>query len=104
MALNMGMFMSATDDWATPQDFFDRLDREFHFDLDVCATAGNAKCPRFFTPQEDGLSQDWNGVCWMNPPYGRGIGAWVEKAYQTSMRGGDGCVPASGADGYGMVA
>lgn len=88
MALNMGMFMSATDDWATPQDFFDRLDREFHFDLDVCATAGNAKCPRFFTPQEDGLSQDWNGVCWMNPPYGRGIGAWVEKAYQTSMRGG----------------
>ena len=78
------MFSSKTDMWATPQDFFDRLNRLFNFNLDVCATAENAKCARFFTVADNGLAQKWDGTCWMNPPYGREIGEWVAKAYKSS--------------------
>jgi phage N-6-adenine-methyltransferase len=74
------MFSSATDEWPTPQKFFDELNAEFHFELDVCATSENAKCPRYFTKADDGLSQTWDGVCWMNPHYGRQIVAWVKKS------------------------
>lgn len=81
------MFSSKTDMWSTPQATFDSLDLEFHFDLDVCALAENAKCARFFTPDVDGLKQIWNGVCWMNPPYGREIAKWIRKAYQSSKLG-----------------
>lgn len=80
-------FSSKTSDWETPQDFFDRLNSEFHFELDVCASPENAKCPRYFTPEEDGLKQKWTGVCWMNPPYGREIGRWVKKAYESAQEG-----------------
>lgn len=80
-------FSSKTDLWATPQDFFDALNAEFNFDVDVCATAENAKCIKYFTAQQDGLKQDWNGVCWMNPPYGRVIGNWVKKAYVSAQNG-----------------
>lgn len=73
-------YSSATDEWSTPQDLFDQLNAEFHFTLDVCASAENAKCQRFFSRETDGLSQQWRGVCWMNPPYGDVIGDWVAKA------------------------
>lgn len=56
------MFSSSTDLWATPQDFFDRLNAEFDFDIDVCASPENAKCERYFTKEQDGLSQSWGGV------------------------------------------
>ena len=82
------MFSSATDMWATPQYFFDKLNAFFKFETDVCATSENAKCATFFAPEQDGLKQDWIGTCWMNPPYGRGIGAWVEKAYKESRQNG----------------
>jgi phage N-6-adenine-methyltransferase len=80
-------FSSATAEWSTPQDLFDELDREFGFDLDVCASAANAKCGRYFTQADDGLAQAWRGICWMNPPYGAGIGAWVRKAHESSLLG-----------------
>ena len=80
-------FSSATDEWPTPQDFFDHLDEEFHFELDVCATPENAKCNQYFTKRENGLLQEWKGVCWMNPPYGREIGQWVKKAYESALGG-----------------
>jgi phage N-6-adenine-methyltransferase len=73
-------YSSKTDLWETPQSFFDELNREFHFETDVCALPENAKCDKFYTPDQDGLKQDWSGVCWCNPPYGRQIGKWVEKA------------------------
>lgn len=83
------MFSSKTDLWATPQDFFDSLNAEFNFNVDVCASPENAKCKTYFTKDQDGLSQPWTGVCWCNPPYGREIGKWVEKAYTSSRnRGG----------------
>jgi hypothetical protein len=53
----------------------------------VCATAANATCPRYFTQSDDGLAQSWGGVCWMNPPYGTGIGAWMRTAYESSLLG-----------------
>ena len=85
--MNSSLFSSATEMWATPQQLFDRLNAEFHFDLDVCAVAENAKCERFFSPKQDGLIQDWHGNCYMNPPYGRKIGLWMEKAYSESEKG-----------------
>ena len=51
-------YCSKTDLWATPQDFFDVLDGEYHFDLDVCALPENTKCAEYFTPEVDGLAQD----------------------------------------------
>ena len=85
--MNSVHFSSATDQWATPLDFFEHIDAEFGFELDVCADAQNTKCRRYFTPEEDGLAQPWVGVCWMNPPYGREIGKWVKKAYEAAEAG-----------------
>jgi len=77
-----------TVEWGTPQDFFDTLNAEFGFTLDVASNDDNAKVNRHFSLADDGLSQDWSGeVCWMNPPYGREIGAWMQKAYESSLAG-----------------
>lgn len=81
-------FSSATDEWPTPQEFFDRIAAEFGpFDLDACATPENAKCQRYFTRSENGLVQAWTGRVWMNPPYGREIVAWMRKAYESAQAG-----------------
>lgn len=80
-------FSSATEMWATPQDFFDKYNALYQFDIDVCASEENAKCSRYFTESMDGLSQEWTGCCWMNPPYGRTIKAWMRKAYEASLGG-----------------
>lgn len=87
--MNEGMYSSNTDEWGTPQKLFDELNERFEFDVDVCANAENAKCRRYFSKEEDGLKQDWTQfkTCWMNPPYGRQIGSWIEKAYETSLYG-----------------
>ena len=91
--INSAMFTSNTAEWATPQAFFDELDAEFHFTLDPCATPQNAKCARFFTKEQDGLAQSWQGEkVYCNPPYGRDIGKWVKKAADEVSRGGaDAC-------------
>jgi len=81
-------FRSRSDRWVTPQDLFEELDAEFHFDLDVSALPENAKCARFFTPKDDGLKQEWTGTCWMNPPYGRTVGKWIEKARHSAEENG----------------
>lgn len=80
-------FRSDTDRWETPWKFFRELDHEFRFGHDVCAISENTKCEQFYSPEDDGLSQPWSGVCWMNPPYGRTIGLWVAKAFAESRRG-----------------
>lgn len=82
-------FSSATDNWATPIDFFKKVDSVFRFNLDVCAAKENAKCGNYFTVEDDGLSKDWYGTCWMNPPYGRtATGLWMKKAYAESRKKG----------------
>ena len=85
--INSGLFSSVRNNWETPQKIFDELDEEFGFDLDVCADEGNAKCERYYTEEEDGLGKKWEGVCWMNPPYGRVIGLWMRKAYESALGG-----------------
>lgn len=77
-------FSSKSDEWETPDDLFRAIDAEFHFTLDACALPSNAKCSRFFSPEDDGLSQKWGGVVWCNPPYGRQIQKWVKKAYKAA--------------------
>lgn len=57
--INDAMFSSNTNEWATPQAFFDELNKEFDFTLDPCATPQNAKCARYFTKEIDGLAQSW---------------------------------------------
>jgi len=81
-------FSSATPEWPTPKDLFDELSFVYGgFTLDPCATAQNAKCPNFFTKEEDGLRQPWTGRVFVNPPYGREIGRWVKKAWEQSQKG-----------------
>ena len=74
------LFSSKSDLWETPQNLFDKLDQEFGFTLDVCAIPENAKCQKFYTPEQDGLKMPWNGTVWCNPPYGRQVGLWVRRA------------------------
>ncbi|MGN1027581.1 MAG: DNA N-6-adenine-methyltransferase [Faecousia sp.] len=82
--MNRVLFSSEKENWETPIQLFKTLDEEFHFDLDVCATPENAKCQRYYTPEDDGLSQPWIGTCWCNPPYGRKKTAeWVKKAAES---------------------
>ena len=100
MTLSSVHFSSATDDWATPQETFDELDAEFGFVLDPCASSTNHKCNSWYgldhpDPQRrNGLSADWatearllGGPVFMNPPYGRKIANWVEKANLTASAG-----------------
>lgn len=59
--LNKGIMSSNTNEWATPQKFFDELNKEFHFTLDPCSTHENAKCEKHYTIEENGLEQSWGG-------------------------------------------
>lgn len=79
--------LSDNDLWATPQHVFDALDEEFHFTLDVCADDDNHKCENYYNVNQDGLTREWTGVCWMNPPYGKTIGKWVRKAAESAEAG-----------------
>jgi site-specific DNA-methyltransferase (adenine-specific) len=80
-------FSSATEMWATPQEFFDKYNELYNFETDVCASPENAKCEKYFTEEDNGLEQEWVGNCWMNPPYGRTIKSWMKKAYESSLNG-----------------
>lgn len=100
------MFSSGSDCCDTPQDFFDKLNEEFKFTLDACALPENTKCERFFTPEQDGLQQEWTGTVWCNPPYGRTARKWVQKG-SVSARGGQQllccCPPARTPAGFTIL-
>ena len=85
------MFSSTSDEWATPQDLFDQLNAEFDFEIDLAATAENAKCSSFYSLQLDSLSQHWGSQFargWLNPPYSRGLcGHFIEKAARQRRMG-----------------
>lgn len=79
------MFSSKSTEWETPQKIFDELNKEFNFTIDVCATKENAKCKKYITKEENALAGHWDGICWMNPPYGREIGKWIKHAWESSI-------------------
>ena len=80
------MFSSKTNEWATPTDFYVKLNEEFNFTLDPCATHENAKCKKYYTIETDGLNKSWKGeTVFCNPPYGKEIKEWVKKAYTESL-------------------
>lgn len=81
------MFSSRDQTWETPNWLFNDLNKLFHFNLDVCADNESAKCERYFTEKDNGLAQDWDGVCWMNPPYNRYQHKWVKKAIDECENG-----------------
>lgn len=80
------VFRSDSDEWATPQELFDRLDAEFGFDLDPCASEYNHKCENYFSKEDDGLKQSWEGHrVFCNPPYSQ-MAKWVEKCYREGCK------------------
>lgn len=80
------LFSHKSDEWTTPKDFFDRLDAEFHFDVDAASSDENALCRTHFTAENDGLKQDWGGHhVWVNPPYSQII-HWTQKAFNESRK------------------
>ena len=86
--MNEAMFSSQRTDWETPKELFNELDREFHFTLDPASTDENAVCKKHFTPREDGLAQSWHGeTVFCNPPYGRDLPVWIEKAATEARKG-----------------
>jgi phage N-6-adenine-methyltransferase len=81
-------FISVSQERTTPQSLFDKLNEEFHFEWDLAADVKNTKCSKFYTKEDDGLKQKWNGACWLNPPYGdksSTIAKWVKKAFDESL-------------------
>ena len=85
--INNVHFSSKSDLWATPQNFFNKYNDVYNFEIDVCANLQNAKCKIYFDIEQNGLNQEWIGRCWMNPPYGRDISKWMKKAYESSLLG-----------------
>ena len=84
--INESLYSSKSDEWATPQEVFDELDKEFHFNLDPCATSENHKCETFYTLQDNGLERSWGGCrVFCNPPYSK-IAKWVEKCYREGTK------------------
>lgn len=92
LAISRKKYPNRRDDWSTPLDFFLRLDQEFNFTLDACASVDNTKCDRYITREVDAFTVSWvdlaeGGAVWVNPPYQRGLKKWVMKAYQESLKG-----------------
>ena len=89
MAFFKGKFSSNKQEWATPIDLFKKIDEEFHFTLDLAADCSNTKCEKYFSEKDDSLKQNWDGVCWLNPPYGSKeykLENWIKKAYNESLK------------------
>lgn len=85
--INNGLFSSNSNEWATPKLFYEKLNNEFNFTLDPCATSENHKCDKYYTINDNGLVQDWkNEIVFCNPPYGRAIKDWVKKCYEEHLK------------------
>lgn len=84
-----GSTSSASAEWGTPDDLYQPLDEEFHFEFDLAATAENTKVPgHFFSKEDNALLKDWPRVpCWLNPPYSRSVWRWIKKAAEEKEKG-----------------
>ena len=80
------MFSHKSDEWETPNSFYRKLTGIWDFTLDPAATIDNAKCKKFYTIDDDGLSKSWEGeTVFLNPPYSQSS-IWIEKAYEESQK------------------
>lgn len=80
------LFSHSSDEWETPNDLFQKLNEEFHFTLDACASDDNHKCDNYYTKENDGISKNWGGrTVFCNPPYSE-IAKWVEKCYREGTK------------------
>lgn len=88
VTISTALYSSRSEEWPTPQTFFDALDAEFRFTLDPCASSANTKCATYFTKEQDGLVQDWGRHrVFCNPPYGRSMVQWARKCFEASRQG-----------------
>ena len=55
------VWSSKSDEWSTPKELFDELNKEFGFTLDPCSTDDNHLCDKYYTIQDNGLDQAWGG-------------------------------------------
>lgn len=86
--VNQSWFKAKSQEYETSDNIFVPLNNEFQFTLDVAASKRNAKCIQYYTENDNGLIQNWGqNICWMNPPFGRQMKLWVEKAYRASLNG-----------------
>lgn len=86
--MNTVVHSSRSHTWETPPAVYADLAAVYPFTLDPCCTPETAKCPTYFTPTDDGLSQPWTPhTCYVNPPYGREMAKWVAKAADEADRG-----------------
>lgn len=74
-------FKSTNQTWETPDGLFKKINKEFNFTRDVCATAENTKCDQFWTENDSCLDKEWDGVNWMNPPY-KDMKKFIKKAFE----------------------
>jgi site-specific DNA-methyltransferase (adenine-specific) len=80
-------FSSKSNEWETPDGFYNRLDARFHFTLDAASTVDNKKCENHFTFHDNALEKDWSGnIVFLNPPYGKDLKYWVKKAYEEGKK------------------
>ncbi|WP_088840664.1 DNA N-6-adenine-methyltransferase [Listeria sp. ILCC797] len=79
-------FSSKNHIWETPKALFDDLNREFQFTLDAAANANNHKCDVWYSEENDALNQKWRGSVFCNPPYGKQLSKFIEKAYIESKQ------------------
>ena len=89
MGIDNNAFKSKSEEYETPNEIFEPLQKEFNLKLDVCVTHLNSKCDLFYKKEDDSLTKDWHkdGNFWMNPPFGRDLKRWVQKAYEESQKG-----------------
>jgi site-specific DNA-methyltransferase (adenine-specific) len=86
--ISEALYSHGKNNWGTPQAFFDKLNEEFNFTIDLAAEEWSAKCQRFYTIEDNALRQDWGKERgFLNPPYGRKTGHWLRKAYESSLNG-----------------
>lgn len=84
---NRVLYSSNKEDWETPKNLFEQLNEEFHFELDAAADIKNHKCERYYDKDQNGLIMPWAKRTFCNPPYGKKISKWVEKAFIESLKG-----------------
>ena len=103
--MTKGMYTSNSEEWGTPQELFNRLNKEFNFTLDVCASEENAKCPKYYTKEEDALKQEWGGR-YMDESSVRKTNRKLGKKGKRSgkTRKGNSRLFAAGTNGYLLVA